>query len=62
MPEGVVGVRSDVTADASVRAPVDRAEPEWQRRDVLVDHAGIGAQCAVEQQGRGARADPRDGS
>jgi NAD(P)-dependent dehydrogenase (short-subunit alcohol dehydrogenase family) len=46
-PEGALAVQADVTDDASVRAGVDRVLQEWDRLDVLVNNAGIGAQGTV---------------
>jgi NAD(P)-dependent dehydrogenase (short-subunit alcohol dehydrogenase family) len=47
VPEGVLAVRTDVTDDASVRSAVEHVLAEWQRLDVLVNNAGIGAQGTV---------------
>lgn len=46
-PEGALAVQADVTDDASVRAAVDRVLLEWDRLDVLVNNAGVGAQGTV---------------
>ena len=47
VPEGVLAVHADVTDDASVRGAIDRVLAEWDRLDVLVNNAGIGAQGTV---------------
>jgi NAD(P)-dependent dehydrogenase (short-subunit alcohol dehydrogenase family) len=46
-PEGTLAVKADVTDDASVRAAIDQVLEEWDRLDVLVNNAGIGAQGTV---------------
>lgn len=46
-PEGTVGIRADVTDDASVTTAIAAVLDRWGRLDVLVNNAGIGAQGTV---------------
>ncbi|MBO3751225.1 SDR family oxidoreductase [Streptosporangiaceae bacterium NEAU-GS5] len=48
VPEPIIGLRSDVTDDASVRAAVAEAARRLGGIDILVNNAGIGAQGTVE--------------
>ena len=47
VPEGVLGVRTDVGDDASVRAAIEAVVSELGRLDVVVNNAGVGAQGTV---------------
>ena len=47
VPDGVLGVRTDVSDDTSVRAAVEQVVSELGGLDVLVNNAGIGAQGSV---------------
>lgn len=47
VPEGVLGLRADVSDDASVRTAVEAVAGELGGLDVLVNNAGIGAQGTV---------------
>jgi 2-keto-3-deoxy-L-fuconate dehydrogenase len=44
LPDGLHGVRADVTDDGQVRAAIEQAVASVGRLDVLVNNAGIGAQ------------------
>ncbi|MCY1144977.1 SDR family NAD(P)-dependent oxidoreductase [Actinoplanes sp. Pm04-4] len=48
VPSPLVGLRCDVTDDASVRAAVAAAAEQFGGLDVVVNNAGIGAQGTVE--------------
>ena len=48
VPEPLVGIRGDVTDDASVRSGVETAVDRLGGLDVLVNNAGIGAEGTVE--------------
>jgi NAD(P)-dependent dehydrogenase (short-subunit alcohol dehydrogenase family) len=47
-PDGVLGVRADVSDDESVRRAVAEVVEAFGRLDVVVNNAGIGAQGTVE--------------
>lgn len=47
LPEGQLGIRCDVSDDASVRAAVATTTAHFGRLDILVNNAGIGAQGTV---------------
>lgn len=47
-PEGVLGIKTDVSDDDSVRSAVQQVVDTWGRLDVVVNNAGIGAQGTVE--------------
>lgn len=46
-PDGVLGIRTDVADDASVRAAVAQAADAFGGLDVVVNNAGIGAQGSI---------------
>ena len=48
LPAGIVGVKADVTDDASVRAAVAAAVDQLGGLDIVINNAGIGAQGGVE--------------
>jgi len=48
VPEPLLGIRCDVTDDASVRAAVAEAAAEFGGLDVVVNNAGIGALGTIE--------------
>jgi NAD(P)-dependent dehydrogenase (short-subunit alcohol dehydrogenase family) len=48
LPDGLIGVRADVSDDASVRAAVAAAVEQLGGLDILINNAGIGAQGGVE--------------
>lgn len=51
LPEGVLGVRADVSDDASVVAAVATVAQTWGGIDIVVNNAGIGAQGDVAANG-----------
>lgn len=48
LPDGMVGVKADVTDDDSVRAAVASAVDQLGGLDIVINNAGIGAQGGVE--------------
>jgi NAD(P)-dependent dehydrogenase (short-subunit alcohol dehydrogenase family) len=48
VPPGMLGIATDVTDDASVRAAIERVVAEYNALDIVVNNAGIGAQGTVE--------------
>ena len=49
VPDGVLGIKADVSDDESVRAAVQQVADTYGRIDVVVNNAGIGAQGTVEE-------------
>lgn len=47
VPGSLLGIRTDMADDASVRAAIDATVAEFGRLDILVNNAGIGAQGTV---------------
>ena len=43
LPEGILGLKTDVTDDAQVRSAIDTVTERFGRLDVVVNNAGIGA-------------------
>jgi NAD(P)-dependent dehydrogenase (short-subunit alcohol dehydrogenase family) len=48
LPDGLIGVRANVSDDASVRAAVASAVEQLGGLDIVINNAGIGAQGGVE--------------
>lgn len=48
VPDPLLGLRADVTDDASVTEAVERAAAEFGGLDVVVNNAGVGAQGTIE--------------
>ncbi len=51
VPDGVLGVRADVSDDASVVAAIEQVVAAYGGVDVVVNNAGIGAQGSVSDNG-----------
>lgn len=48
LPEHLIGIKADISADSQVRAAVAEAETELGGIDILVNNAGIGATGSIE--------------
>ncbi len=51
--EGAITERTDVSSDADVRAMIERAHDETGRVDVVINNAGYGSNCLLEDHADG---------